>query len=78
MLSVPQAVQLIRKKQKLRAPLRKLMAIAHEGGGGIKEQLSDFFQGKYQIWDKDTKTEFQELWPLAEGLIYLLSKKLVS
>ena len=30
MLSVLQAVQLLRRKQKLRAPLRKLLAIAHE------------------------------------------------
>ena len=29
MLSVLQAVQLLRRKQKLRAPLRKLLAIAH-------------------------------------------------
>ena len=31
MLSVLQAVQLLRRKQKLRAPLRKLLAIAYVG-----------------------------------------------
>ena len=30
MLSVLQAVQLLRRKQKLRAPLRKLLVIAHD------------------------------------------------
>ena len=37
MLSVLQAVQLLRRKQKLRAPLRKLLAIAHASRGGEGE-----------------------------------------